>query len=106
MDRKFKQDIIKLGVFMLIAAIIPCFILLVPLLPDVIHQIVLLGTTVVYPLFCCFVLIWGSLIIWALPVKKFFRRLIFIVWLSFYVLLCWAWATLAILLMMQIYGHV
>ena len=91
---------------MLIAAIIPLFTLPVPLLPDMIRGAVFLLITVVWGLYCLFVLLWGGMVIFDLPCQKFFRRVIFIAWLPFYTLLCWAWATLMILVMMQIFGHV
>ena len=100
MDNKLKNNLCFLGIFILIAAVIPLLNLLVPSLPEIIRQMVLL-IIISYPLCCLFVLIWGSLIIWNLPCKKFLRRIIFIVWLALYTLLCWGWATLVIFFMLQ-----
>ena len=83
---------------MLIAAIIPLFGLLGPLLPSPLSGIVLLLLTVGWILFCFFVLLVGSAVILGCPGKKLFRRLICIAWFPFYTLLCWGWATLIILI--------
>lgn len=100
MDNELKNNLCFLGIFILIAAVIPLLNLLVPSLPEIIRQMVLL-IIISYPLCCLFVLIRGSLIIWDLPCKKFLRRIIFIVWLALYTLLCWGWATLVIFFMLQ-----
>jgi hypothetical protein len=100
MDNKLKNNLWFLRIIILIAAVIPLLNLLVPSLPEIIRQMVLL-IIISYPLCCLLVLIWGSLIIWDLPCKKFLRRIIFIVWLALYTLLCWGWATLVIFFMLQ-----
>ena len=91
---------------MLIAAIIPLFGLLVPLLPSPISGIVLLLLTVGWILFCFFILLLGRAVILELPCQKLFRRLICIAWFPFYTLLCWGWATLIILIFISIFGDV
>ena len=106
MEKTFKRNIQKLVIFMLIAAIIPLFGLLGPLLPSPLSGIVLLLLTVGWILFCFFVLLLGSAVILELPCQKLFRRLILIAWFPFYTLLCWGWATLVMLVGMQIFGHV
>ena len=100
MDNHLKHEIRILGILIPVAAVIPLLNLTIALLPDIIRQMVLL-IIISYPLCCLFVLIWGSLIIWDLPCKKFLRRIIFIVWLALYTLLCWGWATLVIFFMLQ-----
>ena len=106
MEKTFKRNIQKLVIFMLIAAIIPLFGLLVPLLPHMISGIIFLLLIIGWVLFCFFILLLGSAVILELPCQKLFRRLILIAWFSFYTLLCWGWATLVILVGMQIFGHV
>ena len=106
MEKTFKRNIQKLVIFTLIAAIIPLFGLLVPLLPHMISGIVFLLLIIGWVLFCFFLLLLGSSVILELPCQKLFRRLILIVWFPFYTLLCWGWATLVILVGMQIFGHV
>ena len=106
MEKTFKRNIQKLVIFMLIAAIIPLFGLLVPLLPHMISGIVFLLLIIGWVLFCFFILLLGSAVILELPCPKLFRRLILIAWFSFYTLLCWGWATLVMLVGMQIFGHV
>ena len=91
---------------MLIAAIIPLFGLLVPLLPHMISRIVFLLLIIGWVLFCFFLLLLGSSVILELPCQKLLRRLILIVWFPFYTLLCWGWVTLVILVGMQIFGHI
>ena len=106
MEKTFKRNIQKLVIFMLIAAIIPLFGLLVPLLPHMISGIVFLLITVGWVLFCFFVLLWGGMVILTLPCSEFLRRLIYIAWIPLFTLLCWGWATLVMLFGMQIFGHV
>ena len=106
MEKTFKRNIQKLVIFMLIAAVIPLFWLLGPLLPSPLSGIVLLLLTVGWILFCFFVLLLGSAVILGCPGKKLFRRLICIAWFPFYTLLCWGWATLIILIFISIFGDV
>ena len=106
MEKTFKRNIQKLVIFMLIAAIIPLFGLLGPLLPSPLSGIVLLLLTVGWILFCFFVLLLGGAVILGCPGKKLFQRLICIAWFPFYTLLCWGWANLIILIFISIFGDV
>ena len=94
MEDTLKRNIRQLGIFMLIAAVIPLFSLLFPLLPMIIRQIAALIMTICCPLFYLWVLLFGGAVIFALPCKKIFRRLIFAAWIPLYTLLCWGWTTL------------
>ena len=91
---------------MLIAVIIPLFGLLVPLLPHMISGSVFLLLIIGWGLFYFVLLLLGSSVILELPCQKLFRRLILIAWFPFYTMLCWGWATLVMLIGMQIFGHV
>jgi hypothetical protein len=71
-----------------------------------ISGIVFLLLIIGWVLFCFFILLLGSAVILELPCQKLFRLLILIAWFPFYTLLCWGWATLVILVGMQIFGHV
>ena len=106
MEDALKRNIRKLGTFMSIAAVIPLFVLLLPLLPGIIRQITVLIIIICCLLFYLWVLLFGGAVIFALPYKKIFRRLIFIAWLPFYTLLYWWWTTIICMGFMSIYGHV
>ena len=106
MDDVLKRNIGKLGIFMSIAAVIPLFILLLPLLPGIIREITVLLIIICCLLFYFLVLSFGGIVILALHYKKIFRRLILIVWLLFYTLLYWVWITIICMVFMLIHGHV
>ena len=106
MEDALKRNIRKLGIFMSIAAVIPLLTLLLPLLPGIIRQFTVLVIAICCPLFYLWVLVFGGMVIFALPYKKFFRRLIFVAWVPLYTLLCWWWTTLICLGSMSIYGHI
>ena len=106
MEDALKKNIRNLGIFISIAAVIPLFVLLLPLFPGIIRQIAVLIITICCPLFYLWVLLFGGAVIFALPYKKIFRILIFIAWLPFYTLLYWWWTTIICMGFMSIYGHV
>ena len=103
MADSLKHNIRKLGIFMLIAAVLPLFSLPLKFLPDILSKIALI-ITILYLPFCLWVLVFGSMIIFRSPCKKIFRHLIFIVWSLLYAALCWCWLTLVFFWCMSING--
>ena len=92
MEDKLKRNIVKTGIFMLIAAVIPLLFPLTFMLPAETGFPAILIFQILYWGGCFFVLLCGSSqVVWELPCRKSFRTLIFLAWLILYPALCLGW---------------
>ena len=88
-----KRDILKLAIFILAAACIPLLMFLLVLAPTVDWLGIILPTlsAFAYAASCFVILIWGSHVIWKLPLKKPLRAIVFLSWAILYPILCVYW---------------
>ena len=99
MDRTLKRNILKLGIFMLVAACIPLLLFSLPLDMDPIGVVSTPYVAIAYMFFCLSILIWGSIQIWRLPIKGLQRTVIFLSWAILYPSLCVWWYLQCVLLL-------
>ena len=104
MENSLKRNIQKFGIFILITALTLWLQLLLPLVPDMLRLVGVLLICIVWIILCLVGGIWGGMLILSLPWKKFFRGLVFIVWIPFYISLCWMWMFLIFMVYMRIFG--
>lgn len=88
-----KRDILKLAISIPAAACIPLLMFLLVLAPDTDLLGLILPTfsAFAYGAVCLVILIWGSHVIWKLPLIKPLRAIVFLLWTILYPLSCVYW---------------
>ena len=104
MDDKHKRNRRILWWMMLMVAVMPLFMLPLPLLPRGIRNIILPIGFFSYLLVCFGMLLWGGAVMLRFVENKFVSLLLLMAWMPLCTLLCWGWGALVLRITMGIYG--
>ena len=104
MDDKLKGNLRILWWMMLMVAVIPLFMLPLPLLPRGISNIIMPIGFFSYPLVCFGMLLWGAAVMLSFVKNRFVSILLLAAWMPLCTLLCWGWGVLVLRITMRIYG--
>ena len=104
MDDKHKRNRRILWWMMLMVAVMPLFMLPLPLLPRGIGNIIMPIGFFSYLLVCYGMLLWGCAVMLSFVENKFVSLLLLMAWMPLCTLLCLRWGTLVLRIIMRIYG--